>query len=144
MIVFIVDYDIIKGSTIDFFDYGARRMCEVITAWLVNNCHKAVQGMREAMKKLKPGSVLTGEPKMIYTKMIYKPCRDGVQAIRNNFNVALENVLCHTHNHYVLDISVPATSFDATNFLTAQGELQFWRSFYRQIQDFDEKESQIC
>ena len=103
MIVILPDNDIIKHSNIDFLDFGARKMCEAILPWLVNMNNKMILAHREDMKRLKPGAVLAGEPKVIYAKMIYRPKRDHIQAIRNQYNVALENALCKVHNHYVLE-----------------------------------------
>ena len=63
MVIIIPDNDIIKHNSISFYDYGAKKMCEMIVSWLVNNINKAITGRREDMKHLKPGSVMQGEPK---------------------------------------------------------------------------------
>ena len=84
---------------------------------------------------------MSGEPKVIYTKMIYRPARDTIQAICNHFNIALENKLCSMHNHYFINIEVPHAMFDLTNFLTAKGRSYYWRLLDRHLEDLDNGKS---
>ena len=141
MIIVVTDNDIIKGIAQDFCDYGAKHLCERVISWLVNTNNKAITARREELKRMKPGSVMAGEPKVVYTKMIYRPKGDKIQAIRNHFNVALENCLCKVHSHYIVDIAVQNTLFDLSNFLMADGQKSYWNCLDRQLQDFDEKRS---
>ena len=84
---------------------------------------------------------MTGEPKVIYTKMIYRPARYTIQVIRNHFNIALENKLCSMHNHYFINIEVPHAMFDLTNFLTADGRSYYWKQLDRHLEDLDNGKS---
>ena len=113
-------------------------MCDKITGWMVDEFQKLILTRCDEMRKIRRGSVLSGEPKILYVKAIYRPKRDAVQAIRNHFNSALENKLSRRHNHYIMNIEIPNYWFDHTNFLTAEGQLEFWRIFDKQIEEFDD------
>ena len=81
--------------------------------------------------------MFTGEPKIIYAKMMYRPQKTGVQAIRNIFNEALEQKLCHMSDHYIMEVNVRRSGFDRFNNLTASGEHEYWDKLDRTIEDFD-------
>ena len=72
-IVIIPDNDILKHSSVEMFDFGTRVMIEGIVAWMVNEIEHVVLTHREKMKKVRKGSVMAGEPKLIYVKMMYRP-----------------------------------------------------------------------
>ena len=64
-IIIVPDNDIIKSSSVDFFDYGAQTVSETILSWLIHNNEKIIAAQKEKMRKLKKGSVLAGEPKIM-------------------------------------------------------------------------------
>ena len=47
---------------------------------------------------------MTKQPKVVYVKMAYRPKHNDTQALRNIFNVALENQLVDRENHYILGV----------------------------------------
>ena len=136
-IVFVPDNDIIKSSTIDFYDYSTRKMCDEITKWMAEDFINKISKRKSELLKVKGGAVLPGEPKIIFIKMIYRLKKDEVQAVRNHFNAALENSLVEKLNVFIMSINLPSSCFDHTNCLTAQGQLEFWRNFDGQMRRFD-------
>ena len=138
MIIVIPDNDMVKGSIDEMYDYGASEICHTISSWLVHEVNKNVSSRKEAMKKIRKGSVMRGEPKLVYVKMIYRPGRDEVQSLRNHFNIALENCLTKVSNHYIVDINVRYTGFDITNYLTATDKEDYWTLLDQQLQKLDE------
>ena len=141
MIIIFPDNDLVKNNqtSVDFFDYGARAICEAITDWLVSEVDDAILERRTAMKKIRRGSVLRGEPKIIYVKMIYRPVRNDAQGLRNIFNNALENRLVDMKDHFIINIETKHNQFDHTNCFTEEGLKAYWKDFDRAIELFDEK-----
>ena len=123
MIIIIPDYDVLitNLSVIEEYEFGARHICSEITKWLVDEIEDAVNDRKKQMKKIRHGSVMSNEPKIIYVKMVYRPKRSDIQALRNIFNFALENQLVNRHNHYILGVHTKNSDFDHTNCFTDKG-----------------------
>ena len=138
-IVVIADNDIIKAKKEDFYNFGAMKMSQEITGWMVNEFNDQIKLWKKELREICLGAVLPGEPKVVYVKMIYCPRKDEIQAERNHFNTALENNLCGINNHYIMDIEVHGSMFDHTNCLTEQGQIEFWRVFDSNMRKLDEK-----
>ena len=143
MIVIIPDNDVVKCYLNDLYEFGAAKIAEELVAWLVHEIDKSVLGRKDEIKKQRKGAVMRGEPKMVYIKMMYRPGCDSIQALRNHFNVALENRLAKVHNHYVIDAAVQYTGFDLTNFLTANGKTEYWQNLDKTLGEFDDKPSRF-
>ena len=141
MIVIIADNDVVKDNLKDLYDFGATEISESLCSWLTHETEKIILGRKDAMKKIKKGSVMRAEPKIVDVKMIYRPGCDKVQALRNHFNNALENTLTKLHNHYIIDVGVSPSGFDLTNYLTADGKFEFWSNLDRQLELFDDNPS---
>ena len=139
-IFIIADNDIIKNNqtSINFFDWGARKACNEITKWLLDEVQDAVIKRKKAMRKILPGSVLPGELKIIYTKMCYRPQREKIQGLRNIFNNALENNMVGKRDHHIMKIETHNNHFDHTNCFTEQGAEAFWQNFDSVIKEFDQ------
>ena len=80
---------------------------------------------------------MSGEPKLVYVKMIYRPRKSNVQALRNIFNDALEDELVKHKNHFILNIRTKQSAFDHANFLTDAGAEAYWEELDKQIEMFD-------
>ena len=68
LIVIIPDWDLLK-----FFNhntYGVMELTNEVVTWMVNNMIWAIQLKKETMEKIKPGSIVSGEPKFIWVKMV--------------------------------------------------------------------------
>ena len=68
-----------------------------------------------------------------------------VQALRNHFNIALENALVTKNSHFIADVDVHNTQFDGTNYLTEDGRKCYWRSLDATLRRFDanDKDTQL-
>ena len=81
LIIIVPDNDIIKTSAIKFFDFGAKKMCEEITSWLIRENDRAITARKDSLRRIKRGATMPGEPKVIYVKMLFRPKRDEIQAV---------------------------------------------------------------
>ena len=139
-IIIVPDNDLLKSNqtTVDIFDYGARKVCDRIATWLALEINDAVLNGHKAMKQIRRGSVMAGDPKLIFVKMIYRPIKNDVQSLRNIFNDPLENALVSLHNNFVVRIQMQNNQFDHTkSCLTDRGTQQFWWCLDRQLEEFD-------
>ena len=66
---------------------------------------------------------------------------DGILALRNQFNSALEHVLSNRKiQHYILSIKVDKNEFYPTGALTSTGEKIFWSEVDECLRKFDRDE----
>ena len=86
MIIVVPDQNILAND--NFYDFGARTMCEMAIKWLVHEINAVVLARKEGMKQVCKGLVCSSKPKIIYIHMIHHPARDPQQAIHHIFNKA--------------------------------------------------------
>ena len=139
-IVFIPDNDVIKGSSGEFYDFGASKMSQEIMAWMIDEYFDQITKRKKELRDISLGAVLPGEPKIVYVKMIYRPRKDEIQAVRNHFNNALQNSLYNSKlkNHFIMEIEVHPSKFDHTNCLTDEGKADYWSIFDANMKELDE------
>ena len=136
-----MDHDVLcnNQTSVDIFDYGARNICNETTKWLADKIEDAILDSKKEMKKLLPGSVLPGDPKVIYIKMLYRPKRSESQGLRNILNAMMENNLIGKPNHFIMEANLSSRDFDLSNQLTAEGKEAYWKIIDSQLTRFDKE-----
>ena len=77
-IIIMPDWDILKSD--NFYNYGIKELCNANVHWLVNEIDRVVSTKKEDMFQSRKGSICISEPKIIYTKMIYRPTKSSAVA----------------------------------------------------------------
>ena len=109
-IIVIPDYDILSDQKTKFFDYGARKMCDEITDWLINAIEEEVFKRKNLMKKIRPGSVMAGEPKIVYVKMIYVLAKQMCRQSETISMIAWKTICAKQNSNITLWISLFRTT----------------------------------
>ena len=111
--------------------------------WMLTQMERAISSKKEYLRKRKPGAVTSGEPKVIWVKMLkrYNACNNLMQ-IRNMFNDTVEKCMLDKSAHYIIDICeklsdpcyfMPAEPYDLTN----DGKTRFWKELDMLLESFD-------
>ena len=76
-IVVIPDFNIIED--VNVFEFGTNKVVADITDWLVQQLHMTIHHKRSELVDKKPGSVISGEPKVIFVHMLWhqEPFKPG-------------------------------------------------------------------
>ena len=118
---------------------------EKVVSWVMTEMEHAIQSKKEELRKKKPGSITTGEPKVIWIKMIkrYNACNNLMQ-VRNTYNEIVEKCLLNKTGHYIMDVIdkmtdqsyfLPQTPYSLTN----DGKARYWREVDFQLENFDDQ-----
>ena len=107
--------------------------------WLVREMDRLVTTKKLDLHKLRPGSVVATEPKIIWITMIARPAPSRVLALKKKFNAILEETLFESRGMYILNANqnLNATHFDRSNQLMANGKTTYWQNIDQAIQLFD-------
>ena len=134
-------------QAINFYQYGISKIIGSITTWLVNQFNCAVASRREKLKELRPGSVIHGEPRLIWKKIFNHPCKDKSLLLRAKFNAVLEETLCKHRHNYIWNIDQAfighPNSFDKTGYLNPTGKIALWNEFDDLLRAFDRDPSKF-
>ena len=124
--------------------FGIMEMTAALVRWMVTNMLWAVGSKKEQLRMVKPGALISGEPKIIWVKMI-KRLRgySKLLAVCNKFNQVMEKVLAAKKSQYLIDLS-PAINdsdlFTSANELNGDGRVTFWKELDNCLQLFDDHE----
>ena len=69
----VIQLGILCLNEINFYDYGASKIIGKAANWLVNNFNREVEGHRERLRKIKPGALIHGEPKILWVAVFDRP-----------------------------------------------------------------------
>ena len=136
-ITFIPDADLLHD--IPFFGFGSSLVIGKVIGNLVNAVNVEIQNRREQLRKVKPGAVVSGKPKLIWLSLIGKPHYEKILSLRRKFNEILEETLTmHDNNYFVAtDPGIIKENFDQSNNLSSAGKNYFWRFLDLQLKKFD-------
>ena len=96
------DWDLVKNLT--DISFGISIIIERILKWVVKAINRAIQMRKDDLAKIKAGSVVRNEPKIMWVKMVNRPVVvHRALAIRHKFNRALENSIADNRNHFIMD-----------------------------------------
>ena len=91
------------------------------------------------LHNIRPGAVVTSEPKVILIKMVARPAPSRILALRKKFNAILEETLYKTSGMYIMDagIHLNAAHFNRSNYLVSNGKITYWQTVDDIISEFD-------
>ena len=140
-VVVIPDWDILRYFNHNTF--GIEKITEETIEWMMSEMVKAVEDKREQLFKIKPGAVISTEPKYVWIKMMQHMAQyDKVLTVRAKYNNTLESILADRSGHYVIDVNPilrdPAY-FTGNNELNAEGRILFWKEVDECIHLFDRR-----
>ena len=97
--------------------------------------------MKDHLYKLRPGALTSGEPKIVWVKMLQRMrSADKVLTVRTRFNNILEELIAKERNHYLIDPNpaVHDTAFYShLNLLNLDGCTAFWKEIDDCVKLFD-------
>ena len=142
IIVVVPDWDILKF--INHTSYGVVEITDKIVRWIVTNMQRTIDARKDRLMNLKPGALATGEPKVIWVKMINRlAAYDQTLKKRCKYNAMVENILVEKSNHYLIDLHPmvnDANLFTALNDLNGDGCFAYWKEFDTCIKGFDTRQ----
>ena len=141
MVMIVPDKDLINH--INFSSSGTTQIVGIVMDWLIRQIERIIYQRKAEMHDKKMGSVVTGEPKIIWVKAL-EECHSSV-VVENvqKFNKVLESMLSTRRDTYFLD---PSQHVDNTMFmkssdsLVSSGKIHYWKSVDEQIKKFDHQE----
>ena len=140
-IVMLLDLDALK----DMAYYGSRAS-QVIgkgLSLLINDIVSEIENQKSKMHKIKPGSVIVGEPKMLWVALINKPHYQKVMSLRRKYNEILEDTLTNYRNcHIIHPTPLLKHYFDRANYLSCDGMIAFWKDIDEILKNFDQAKDQ--
>ena len=91
-IVIVPDWDILKY--LDHNTFGVEQVIHKMISWMTNNIICAVEVKKDQLYKIQPGSVTSGEPKIIWVKMIQRMRTfEKILTVRVKYNSFLESCM---------------------------------------------------
>ena len=90
-IIIVPDWDILKS--IKYYDYGVSKIIGSTLEWLVREIDRLITTKKIDLAKIRPGAVISSEPKIIWITMLGRPYPSRVLALRKKFNAILEETL---------------------------------------------------
>ena len=114
--------------------------------WLVNQLDRATEAKKDSMRRKKPGSVVSHQPRFVWLKMINRVNGNGksnILSFRPAFNADLEAILAEKMSeHLIADLSqvmMDTSLFDRHNNLNAFGRVKFWEELDHLIEKYDKR-----
>ena len=143
IILMIVDTDLL--THIKHVGFGESQVIGSAINWIVRNVENAIESKQDELRKRRPGSLHTGEPKVLWVKTFTHPYKmhPSMISAATKFNSILMDLVQNKHCHYTIDVSEyfrPAqASFCPGGLVSHHGEEEFWSAINRCIEDFDYK-----
>ena len=112
---------------------------EVFLEWMITTMIRAIQSKKDLLIARKLGSVMAGEPKIIWAKMLTGSFRNNLP-ISKAFNTALNNVLIGKKNYFLMDVEKELRLADHKGVfdeLSPDGVNKFWREINRITKRFE-------
>ena len=144
-IIIIPDWDILKY--IDHFTFGVEKVVSEIIDWMTINITRAIEAKKDQLYKIKPGSITTTEPKIVWVKMLQRlRSFEKILTVRAKYNSVLESMIAEQHHHFIIDpnpILRNTAYFMRNNDLNGDGRILFWKEIDECIQLFDRKKLEL-
>ena len=139
MLVMIPDKNLIEA--VDNKRSGISLTMGMCLEWLIRQIEKAIDRKKNMMREIKPGSVIVGEPKMIWIKMIKRPNNEELLCLREKFNEILEDILATRRDSYIMSAEefLDNSNFSRLNDLTVTGREHYWKAVDSLIMKFDKQ-----
>ena len=135
----IPDWDILHY--IDYFDYGIEMVCDAVIDWMVTQVERIIEAKKEQIYKIKPGAVMSSEPKVVWVKMLQRMTTyEKILTVRSKFNQTMERIMSERRNHYILDVNHilrDPTFFTRENRLNGDGKVLYWKELDECIKMYD-------
>ena len=106
LMLIIPDLDILKA--INHFGFGVSHIIGRDLEWLMNAIDQDIDSKKDALRKRRPGALLSGEPKLVWFAIPNRPTvrREFQQhmmlAAREKFNKTLGELCAKRSNHYIV------------------------------------------
>ena len=143
IIIVIPDWDILKFVDKTQYGFGTKTMVESALTWIVEQMERAIDAKKDNLRRRRPGSIISNEPKVIWVKMLSRlNMRDNTLAFRATFNKALESTLAAKLNHYIIDPNENMFEkyyFDSNKNITAAGIQHLWNEIDQQVELFEKR-----
>lgn len=137
-IVIMPDIDILKS--LNYFGHGTSLVIGNCIAYLVNVITSIVDDRKHQMCHVKAGSVIAGEPEIIWVSLLGKPYYDKVMSLRCKYNEILEETLAMYQNCFIIHPTpILKSDFDRSNNLTSNGKEAFWKDIDENLTRFETK-----
>ena len=137
----IPDIDILKS--IAYYGQGASLVIGKSLTYFINSIVSIIDTRKSAMRKVKAGSVATGEPRLIWVSFLSKPNYCKVMSLRRKYNKILEESLTmHSNCNILHPIPILKNNYDRFNNLSTNGKIEFWRDIDDQLRQFDKEHDQ--
>ena len=138
-IIVVPDWDLVK-----FFNHSTfsiKKITREVLGWMMDSAMFAVEEKRNQLIKIKPGSVVSTEPKFIWVKMLQRMrAFNKTLTVRSKYNAVLEELLAEHSLHHVIDpnpILRDAAYFNKLNNLNSEGSILFWKEIDECIKMFE-------
>ena len=118
-------------------------MITTALTWIINQMIRAIDAKKDNLKRRKPGSLQSTEPKIIWVPMIDRiGFRSDNLEYRILFNTRLNDILCDRNNHFLMDVSdalLDDSNLDRWGNLNSYGKQQFWTEVDVMVEKFERK-----
>ena len=137
LILMVPDVDVLRTMT--YFKFGASLVIGKVNGKFVNKIVDEINDRKAKLKKIKAGTVISGEPKLLWMGIIDKPQPDKVLSLRRKHNEILEETLSlHKNCYYITpDRAVNRSDFDRNNNMTSAGKENYWKFIDAMVKKFD-------
>ena len=111
--------------------------------WIMVNMLRAIDTKCEWLQRKKPGAVTSGEPKIVWIKMMGKGknARD-VLCLRQKYNDVLENILSTKDDHLIMNVTDAMRDdnlMSSNGYLNGSGKVCFWNEVDKQIEAYEKR-----
>ena len=126
-----------------FGKYGQSNILAKVLTAVITEIARTINRKKFEMKNKKAGSVVHGEPKLIWIKFWTNPCHERYKPLKSKFNAILEEILTDFKHTYILDVT-PSRSlgynYDRNGNLTNASRAEFWHTINAILKKFDRQE----
>ena len=143
IMLIMLDADLLRD--LDVFDDNSIKDMKTVTSWLMRQLNMIVRRRRASLLEKKPGAIYTGDPKMIFVRMIRRIDKyqhgtklDQIYGLRSKFNDHLNDMAAQIEQ-LMLTINSCNTSghFDRWGNLSQKGKTDLWYEVDDLIERFD-------
>ena len=142
-LVIALDKDII--ADVDVFDWDADILIETAVNWLVKKIELVIRRKRSDLLEKKPGGIYTGDPKIIFIRMVRQVEDYGnstaqvIFDLRSRFNDLLNNAVVRIDEGKMMTINSCNTPnhFDVKGNMSQSGKKSYWTKVDDLLERFD-------
>ena len=136
IIIITIDDEILRRA--QYYNFGSSKILGTVINYLVKNITNLIETRKTDIRAIRTGATIEGEPKIIWTRIPFKPHKEKLLNLRNKYNAILEETLACFKACYMVEIEgLENEDYDFTNKLCAKGPNHFWHKFDKIIRQFD-------